>query len=309
MKSFTHFRQSRVAALLAGSLVLLAPLSLAAQDAAPATEEAAPADPATTVVARLNGEDITEADLQLAAQDLRETLMQIPAEQRLTVLLNGIIEMRLMAQAAEAAKLTDDVEVNRRVEFMHDRALQAEYLKANVIDAITDESVQALYDAEVAAFVPEEQVRASHILVDSEEAAKAIIAELDGGADFATIAKERSLDLGSGANGGDLDFFVKSRMVPPFADAAFALDVGSYTKTPVQSEFGWHVILVTDKRMSSPPTFEERRTALREQVARQLFTAQVEKLRDAAEIEVLLPTTETPAEGAPAEAAPEATPE
>lgn len=302
MKSFAHLRQSRLAAVLAGGLLLVSPFAAFAQDATAPAGEAAATDPATTVVARLNGVDITEADLQLAAQDLRDTLMQIPAEQRVTVLLNGIIEMRLMSQAAEAAKLTDDVEVARRVAFMRDRALQGEYLKAYVVDAITADAIQKLYDAEVAAFVPEEQVRASHILVESEEAAKAIIAELDAGADFAAIAKEKSLDLGSGANGGDLDYFVKSRMTPPFAEAAFALEPGTYTKTPVQTDYGWHIILVTDKRLSTPPTFEQRQPALREQVARQIFSDEVEKLRAAAEIEILLPTTDAEA---PAEATPE----
>lgn len=304
MKALHIFRHIGLAATLAAGLAVSTPAVMAQEAGA----DAAPADPAQSVVARINGVDITEADLQLAAQDLRESIMQIPAPQRLQALLNGLIDMKLMSAAAVAANLDDDAEVKRRVDFMHDKAFQAEYLKANIVDKITPESLRTAYDAEVAAFVPEEEVRASHIMLDNEEDAKAVIAELDGGADFATLAKEKSLDLGSGANGGDLDYFNRARMTPPFAEAAFSLEPGTYTKTPVQSEFGWHVILVVDKRMSSPPSFEAREPALREQEARRLFLAEVEKLRAAAEIEILLPEAQPPAE-APAAPAEETAPE
>jgi peptidyl-prolyl cis-trans isomerase C len=303
MNPFTNFRLGRIAALLAGAIALGGVAAATAQEAAPAEPSAAtePAgDPAANIVARVNGEEITEADLQLAAQDFRDTLAQLPPEERLLALVNGLIDIRLMARAAEAANVTEDPEAKRRVDFMNDRALRAEYLKLKVFDAVTDEAVQTLYDAEVAAFVPQEEMRASHILVATEEEAKAIIAELDGGADFAAIAKEKSLDLGSGANGGDLDYFTADRMVAPFSEAAFALEVGKYTAAPVQSDYGWHIILATDKRMSSAPTLEQRESALREQVAKDLFVAEVEKLRAGAEIEIVAP--EPPA--APDAAAP-----
>lgn len=306
MNPFTNFRHGRIAALLAAAIALAGVAAAGAQETAPAPAEAPAAaepagDPAANVVARVNGQEITEADLQLAAQDFRDTLAQLPPEERLLALVNGLIDIRLMARAAEAANVTDDPEAKRRVDFMNDRALRAEYLKIAVFDAISDEAVQQLYDAEVAAFVAEEEMRASHILVATEEEAKAIIVELDGGADFAAIAKEKSLDLGSGANGGDLDYFTAERMVAPFSAAAFALEVGAYTKTPVQSDYGWHIILATDKRMSSPPTLEQRESALREQVAKNLFIAEVEKLRAAADIEIV--TAEPPADAAAPDAA------
>jgi len=257
--------------------------------AGPAMAQDAPADP---VIAIVDGEPITEADLRLAAQDLGGALEQLPPEQRMLGLINGLIDIRLMARAAEAADLDEDAEAQRRLGFVRDRALRAEYLRVNVFEAITDEKVQEIYDAQVAAFVPEEEIRASHILVETEAEAVALIAELDGGADFAQLAKDSSIDLGSGANGGDLDFFGRGRMIPPFEEAAFALESGSYTKTPVQSDFGWHIILAVDKRMSSPPTMEDLGPGLREAAARDLFLAALEELRAAAEIEIIEPEGE-----------------
>ena len=262
------------------------------------------------VVATVDGEAITEADLALAAQDFQETLMQLPAEQRMSGLINGIIDIRLMARAAQTAGLDKEPEAARRIAFINDRALRAEYLRANVFDAISDEEVKALYDEQVAAFEPAEELRASHILVDAEEKAKELIAELDGGTDFAELAKANSTDLGSGANGGDLDFFGRGRMVPVFEEAAFALDPGAYTKTPVQSEFGWHIILVTEKRMSAPPTLEQMTPALREEIAKQRFIAALDKLRAEATIEIVEPdpAADAPAADAPAADAPAAEP-
>jgi peptidyl-prolyl cis-trans isomerase C len=239
------------------------------------------------VVARVNGEAITEADLALAAQDFRETLTQLPPDQRIMGLINGIIDIRLMARAAEAAGLDDDEAAARRLGFIRDRALRAEYLKVNVFEAVTDTAIQARYDAEVAKFVPAEEVRASHILVETEDEAKALIAKLQAGEDFAQLAKDNSLDLGSGANGGDLEYFGRGRMIPPFEEAAFALEPGTFTVEPVKSEFGWHVILVVDKRMSSPPTLDQMKPELRDAVARELFLAELDKLRAAAEIEFI----------------------
>jgi len=266
--------------------------------------------PSDKVVATVNGEAITEADLALAAQDFRDTLMQLPPQERLTGLINGIIDIRLMARAAEVAGVEKDEEAARRLRFVRDRALRAEYLRANVFGAISDEAVKAKYDEETAAFVPGEEIRASHILVETEDEAKAIVAELDKGGDFAAIAKDKSIDLGSGANGGDLDFFARGRMVKPFEDAAFALEVGKYTSTPVKSDFGFHIIKVVDKRMTTAPTIEQRQDALREEIAKELFLAAVEKLRSAAEIELIAPepAPETPSPDAPAENPPAAEP-
>jgi peptidyl-prolyl cis-trans isomerase C len=286
MKSLILFRPMLAAATL---------LSLIAAGAAGAARaEDAPPNP---VVATVNGEEITEADLGLAVQDFRETLAQLPPDQRLDALINGIIDIRLMARAAEAAGLDKGEEAARRIAFVRDRALRAEYLRSKVFDTVTDEAIQARYDAEAAAFVPVDEIKASHILVETEDEAKAIIAELDNGGDFAAVAKAKSLDLGSGANGGDLDFFAHGRMVKSFEDAAFALDVGAYTKTPVKSDFGWHVIKVVDKRKSSPPALDQRRNEFRDAMAKELFLAAVEQLRQGATIEIVPQPAPEPAPG------------
>lgn len=298
MTQLSRIASARVRLLAGAAFFISAGLfagSVTAQDAA------APVD--NPVVAIVNGEEITQLDLQMAAQDLGATLARVPAEEQFIALVNGIIDVRLMARAAEAEKIDEDPDAVRRLQFVRDRALRAEYLRAHVFEAVTDDAVKAKYDEEVASFVPQEEVKASHILVEDEQAAKDIIAQLDAGGDFAAIAKEKSIDVGSGANGGDLGFFNKERMVKPFADAAFAMETGAYSKEPVQSDFGYHVILLTDKRMSTPPALEQRENALREEVARDLFMAEIEKLRKDATIELVpLPGSE---DEAPAEEAPE----
>jgi peptidyl-prolyl cis-trans isomerase C len=277
----------KVAAVIA---TLAMPAALSAQDGEP-----------SPVVATVNGEAITEADLALAAQDFRETLAQLPPDQRILGLINGIIDIRLMARAAETAGLHNEAAAAHRLAFVRDRALRAEYLRAHVFEAITEADLQEAYDAAVADFEPADEIRASHILVESEEEAAALIAELDGGAVFAELAKQNSIDLGSGAAGGDLDFFGRGRMVPPFEAAAFALEPGQYSDAPVRSDFGWHVILVTDKRLSEPPSFAALAPALRDEVARAMFIAEIDRLRADAEIEFVGPEAD---EDADAPAAP-----
>ena len=126
---------------------------------------------------------------------------------------------------------------------------------------------------------------ARHILVEKEDDAKAIIAALDKGADFATLAKEKSTDPAKD-NGGDLGFFSREDMVPEFADAAFKLQKGEYTKTPVHSQFGWHVIKVEDRRTAAPPSFEDSKQQLTNELAREVIGAKIKDLRSGAKIEM-----------------------
>jgi peptidyl-prolyl cis-trans isomerase C len=145
--------------------------------------------------------------------------------------------------------------------------------------------VRARYDKEVAATAPENEVRARHILLETEEEAKAVIAELDGGADFEALAKEKSTGP-TGPNGGDLGYFTRGRMVPEFEEAAYALDVGGYTKQPVQTQFGWHVIKLEDKRQVQPPAFADVEGQIPFRLhARALFRTP-QQLREEAEVEI-----------------------
>ena len=127
-------------------------------------------------------------------------------------------------------------------------------------------------------------MRARHILVKSEDEAKAVIKELDGGADFAKLASEKSIGP-SKAQGGDLDYFGRGQMVKEFEDAAFGLEAGAYTETPVRTQFGWHVIKVEDKRKSEPPTFEEAESALGQEMSQEIAEALMRELTEKATIQ------------------------
>jgi peptidyl-prolyl cis-trans isomerase C len=255
-----------------------------------------------TVVATVNGQPITVGELQLAGAEFGDQLGQVPADRRDGAVLDLVINMRLASAAALAAGLDQKPEVVQRLDLARDRTLYSEFLREKFLAAVTEEQVRARYDEEMAKAEPAEEIRARHILVntDQEALAKEIIAELDAGGDFAKIAAEKSQDPGSGASGGDLGWFKRGMMVKPFEDAAFALEPGQYTKTPVQSDFGWHVILVEEKRMAPPPTFEEERARIEQELVRETFDREIGGLRDTAKIEfTALPGAPPAPEAAP----------
>ncbi|KQX35827.1 hypothetical protein ASD04_13095 [Devosia sp. Root436] len=259
-----------------------------AQDAAPAAEApaaaAAPVSP-DTVVATVGGEAITEADLSFAAEDLTQELQQMPPEQRKPFLVRVLIDMKVMAQAGRDAGMAETPLFQQRLKYLEERSLRRAFFAETIANAVTEEAVRADYDKFVADFVPADEIRASHILVASEEEANAIKAELDGGADFAAIAKEKSIDPGA-ANGGDLGFFGKGMMVAPFETAAFALtDIGQIS-APVQSQFGWHIIKLEEKRQSTPPAFEQVASQLQQQLLMTTFDDTVAKLMDGVQIDI-----------------------
>lgn len=305
--------------LFASALVLGGTAVAAAEDAAPATPPAANAPaaapapapdaggivPTDRVVAVVNGEKITELDLAAAEPDLQQALSQFPQDQQMAALVKGVIDIRLMAQAAEAAKLDKGAEIESTLAYVHDKALRNVYLQGKLEAAVTDAALKARYDAEVAKFVPQDEIHAEHILVNTEDEAKAIIAQLDQGGDFAAIAKEKSTDKGSGQSGGDLGWFGKGQMVKPFEDAAFALTVGQYTKTPVKSDFGYHIIKLLETRKSAPPSFDERKDDLARQLGRETILAVIDELHAGAKIEMVPAPGAPPADAAaPADATP-----
>lgn len=259
-----------------------------AQDTAAPAAEAAAVTP-ETVVATVGGEAITEADLSFAAEDLAQDLSQMPAEERRPFLLRVVIDMKVMAGAAKAAGMDQTPLFAQRLKYLEERALRRAYFAEAIAGAVTEEAVRADYDAFTAQFTPQDEVRASHILVESEDEANAIKAELDGGADFAAIAKEKSIDPGSGANGGDLGFFGKGMMVPPFEEAAFALTEPGEVSAPIQSQFGWHIIKLGEKRQSQPPTFEQVAPQIQQQVLMRSFNEKVEDLMSGVEIDIADP--------------------
>lgn len=268
-------------AVHAGAALLAAVLA-----AAPAMAEDAPAPDPNKVVATVNGQNITEAEVALAEEELDPQLGELPPDQRRANALSALIDIRLMAAEEEKTGIADTDDFKRRMDFLRLRALHSEFVGNKVAKAVTEADVRARYDKEIAAAPPVNEVRASHILVKTEDEAKAIIAELEKGGDFEAIAKEKSQDPGSGASGGDLGFFGPGRMVPEFEQAAMALEVGQYTKEPVKSQFGWHVIKVTDKRPQQPPAYEQVRGEIRSIMLREKYFAEVAALRKGADVKI-----------------------
>lgn len=287
----------RASALRLGAAVGLSALALsplAAQETQPAkpAETAAPATPApaavdpNAVVATVNGQSITEADLVMAEGELSKQFAQLPPEQRRAAALSAAIEIKVLAAKAVADGLDKDPEFQRRAAFLRQRALHGEMVEKEVVDKVTDQDVRARYDKEIAAQPAVNEVHARHILVKTKEEAEAIIKQLEGGADFQNLANEHTTDPSGKTNGGDLGYFGPGQMVPEFEKAAMALEPGSYTKEPVQTQFGWHVIKVEDKRPQQPPPFEQVEEQARSAVIRDKYFALVKEARAAAKVEI-----------------------
>lgn len=240
------------------------------------------------IVAKVGDQAITEGDLNLAAVDLGEQFAKLPPEQRKLAVLSALIDIKSLAQEAEKAKIGDDPVVKSRIAFLRERALHNAYFERQGVEGIKDEELKARYDAEIAKITPIEEVHARHILVKTKEEADAVIKELEGGADFMTLAASKSSGP-SGPEGGDLGFFGPGQMVPPFEKAAFALAVGTYTKEPVETQFGWHVIEVTEKRPQPQPSFDDVKDQVRQVVMREKYMAIVQQARAEQKVEYVDP--------------------
>jgi peptidyl-prolyl cis-trans isomerase C len=251
--------------------------SAPAQTAPPPAQAATPA-PADPVVAKVNGQPITLSDIQTAAQGLPDNMRGMPPQMLYPMILDQLIDGRALVIEAEKDGLQKDPAVAREVQAAEDRALQSALLSKEVGPKVTEAAVKARFEQDQANKPPEEEVRASHILVANEADAKKIIAELDAGADFATLAKQNSTDPG-GKNGGDLGFFKKDDMVPEFSAAAFALKPGEITQTPVHTQFGWHVIKLVERRTAPPPTFDQAKDDLRQKMIQEYVQQAVAQAR------------------------------
>ena len=239
------------------------------------------------VVAKVNGTEIHRSDVMKSAKNLPPQ-MQAQAEDLMPVLIERLVDIQLITQAAAADGLENDSTVMERLAEVKRELIRQVYLERLVEQEVTDEKLQARYEEFIEENPPEEQVKARHILVEDEAAAREVIEELDEGADFSELASERSIGP-SGPRGGDLGYFTSGTMVPAFSQAAFALDAGSYTEEPVQTQFGWHVILVEDKRATPTPSLDEVREQLTEEVTRAVFQEKLAELREDADIEIIQP--------------------
>jgi peptidyl-prolyl cis-trans isomerase C len=273
--------------LLLGAGTALAQTSAPATAAPAATAGAGAANP-DTVVAIVDGRKLTRADVIASAATL-------PDEYRSQVdtyfpqLIDRLIDITLMDEEGHRQKLQDDPEVQKLVADYEDQAIRAVLVRRFLADKVTDAQLKKHYDEMMIATPPTVELHASHILLATKADAEAVIKLLDAGGDFATLAKEKSKDTQSGANGGDLSWFSEGDMVPEFWAAAAKLQKGKYTEEPVQTQYGWHVILLVDKRTKPVPSFDQIKDQVRNDLSQELVTAWLHDLRKAAKVQKFNP--------------------
>ena len=236
-------------------------------------------------VATLNGETIWLEEVMRAVEGLPQEYRQAPMDSYFDQLVAEVIDTKLAAAAGYESNLNKDEAVAQAMKMAADRILAEAFLSATINSQITDEAIAAAYGAFVADKTSREQVTASHILVETKEAAQEIIAKLNDGGDFATLAKESSTGP-SGPNGGALGTFGRGQMVPVFETTAFSMPVGSFSAEPVQTQFGWHVIAVSDRSVQPAPVMEEMRAQLSNNLSRQYLGRLLETLRANAAIDM-----------------------
>jgi peptidyl-prolyl cis-trans isomerase C len=268
----TGLRLSVASAAVTGALamVLLAALPVRAQDANP-------------VLAKVNGAEIRQSDLTLAEEELGPSLAQMDPSTKRENVLAFLIDMKIVAKAAEDKKVENNEDFKKRLAFTRNRLLMDSLLATEGKAGTTDEAMKKVYEEASKQITGEAEVHARHILVESEDDAKAIAAELKKGADFAELAKKKSKDPGA-SDGGDLGFFTKDQMVPEFSAVAFTLEPGKISD-PVKSQFGWHIIKVEEKRNRQAPAFEQVKAQIETYVTRKAQADYVAKLREAAKVE------------------------
>lgn len=238
------------------------------------------------VVARVNGEEIHLSDVDAAMADLPPQYANMPRETLMQGIVEQLINRELAVQQARKLDLQDQAEVKRVMETLQERVLEQAFYRRAVERKVTEEAVRRRYEQDRESLVSDKKVRARHILVKTREEAAQLIQELQGGADFAKLASEKSIGP-SKSKGGDLGFFTRDQMVAPFANTAFNLGKGEISQAPVQTQYGWHVIKVEDIQEAAPPRFEDVREELRGKIADEVIDAELESLRKDARIERL----------------------
>ena len=241
------------------------------------------AEDANPVLAKVNGAEIRQSDVTLAEEELGPSLAQMDPATKKDNVLSFLIDMKIVAKAAEDKKVENSEDFKKRLAFTRSRLLMDSLLASEGKAATTDEAMKKVYEDASKQISAEQEVHARHILVETEDEAKAVAEELKKGADFAELAKKKSKDPGA-SDGGDLGFFTKDQMVPEFSTVAFALEPGKISD-PVKSQFGWHVIKVEEKRNRKAPDFEQVKGQIETYVTRKAQADYVAKLREAAKVE------------------------
>jgi peptidyl-prolyl cis-trans isomerase C len=237
------------------------------------------------VLAKVNGSEIRQSDVTLAEEELAPSLAQMDPATKKDNVLSFLIDLRIVSKAAEDKKLENTDDFKRRLAFTRSRLLMDSLLATEGKSATNDDSMKKVYEEASKQITGEQEVHARHILVESEDEAKAVKEELNKGADFAELAKKKSKDPGA-SDGGDLGFFTKDQMVPEFSAVAFVLEPGKVSD-PVKSQFGWHIIKVEEKRSRQAPAFDQVKGQIETYVTRKAQADYVAKLREAAKVERL----------------------
>ncbi len=252
-------------------------------DPAAAPDAAAPSYDAGTVVATVNGTAITLGNVLVMRNALPPQYQNLPDNVLLKGLVDQLVDQQLLADAESTSPDKDPLAVKLSVENERRGTLANLAAQAAVANAVSNDAVKAAYDKMVADFKPQTEWNAAHILVDSEDKAKALKSQIDGGADFAEVAKANSSD-GSAASGGDLGWFGAGQMVPEFEAAVKDLQKGQVAG-PIKTQFGWHLVKLIDVRETTPPTIDEARPDLENQLRQAALQARLEELRAAAKID------------------------
>jgi len=240
------------------------------------------------VVAVVDGYEIFMSDIMNRRRQLGPQAQQYPMQLLFNLILQDMITVRLVADEARKQGYDKESQVRRTIAQIEDQILQQELMSRYVKDNMTDDAVKARYDQFLKENPPLDEVRARHILVETEEQARAVIVRVGKGEDFARLARELSTGP-SGKVGGDLGYFTREKMVPEFSAAAFELRPGDVTRSPVKTQFGWHVIKVEDRRTQEAPSYAQAEGQMREQVQEQLTRKYVSELREKAKVETFGP--------------------
>ncbi|HRK24033.1 MAG TPA: peptidylprolyl isomerase [Beijerinckiaceae bacterium] len=250
--------------------------------------------------ASIDGVPITEQDLKLAQDDIGGSMQGMNDDQKKRYLVDYMLDLKLLARAAEKEKLAETPDFARKLAYLRDRALMEELMAREGASATSDDKLKKFYEEAVKGLPPEEEAKARHILVPTEDEARKVADRLKAGEDFGKVSTEVSKDPGSAKEGGDLGWFTKDRMVKEFADAAFALKAGE-TSAPVKSQFGWHVIRLDEKRIRPVPPLSEVKEELSRYLAQKAQQDMILKLRATARIERADPVKSDADKAAPAE--------
>lgn len=283
----TRARSTARFAFAAGLACAIALPGLGFAGLAPVAMAQTPAPAAGKVIANVDGQAITEEDVRIALEELGSGLpQQMDAKQRRDYAIDYLIDLKIVANQAAKEKLDGSAEFKKRLDQTRERLLMETILTREGDKAATDEALRKFYDETVKTLKSETEVRARHILVESEADAKAALERVKKGEDFAKLAGELSKDPGSGREGGDLGWFEKGRMVPEFSEAAFKLEKGQVSDL-VKTQFGFHIIKVEDKRDKKPPEFDAVKDQLKRYMTQKAQQDYVLKLREGSKVEKL----------------------